>query len=591
MPGLIGFTRRRGDDDLDILRKMQEMIKHQSFYVDDPLFSDPHLCATRTHKAIVQKEVQPFVDEGLHVWLKGEFYNQDKLVLASSSDARRLSDPAILARLYRENEDVSFLRQIDGIYSAVLYDAARKSVHLITDRYGFGYLYWTVQGGTLLWASEMKAFLAHSLFEPRIDPKTLNDFFGVGYPIESDSWFEGVKLVPPGTMLSWDLREEKLTERVYWSWADIHPLTGPADEHELAEELGRLWVNSVERRSNMGGNVGVTLSGGLDSRAIVAALPDFDYPIQSVTVGNPYCDDVRIARRVATRRGLGHHTYEIGEHNWFEHRLNAVWWSDGHYDIKHMHGCVVIDKIRELYDINISGVVGGTIMGSAYLTRANGDREEEFSQLSSRGRRFSPCMIQTIDDVFFHSRLPFADNELIELMISIPSELRMDYRIYKHMLLYAFPDLFRDIPWQKTGLTIDASKIRYKMKDMSDKISGKSKRIFRKIGVDVDNIKWFTGYNYHNYAYWIRQDPSRTIIDNILASPSALYPNFIDRELVGQAWSDHKEGRNRTRKIFQYLTFEVWLQQVFTGRYRDGLVEDHAHKRRTVTGRTEISVA
>lgn len=558
MPGLIGFTRRGGDGERAILERMQEMLWHQPFYIEDRIFGDAHLLATRTHKGIVQKEAQPFINDGVHVWFKGEFYNQDALLEDAGPGARGLSDPALLLRMYRNDRDFGFLRRIDGIYSAVLYDVGTKTVHLITDRYGLSYLYWTIQGDTLLWASEMKSFLAHPRFEPTIDRETLEHFLSAGYPYKSKTWFEDVELVPAGGVLSWELHEKRLRRRTYWSWSDIRPLTGPIDEEALTEEVGRLWIDSVRRRSGMGGGrIGLSLSGGRDSRAILAALPELGYPIHAMTVGNSHCDDVRIARKAADVRGAEHHVFHINGTNWLDLRKSGIWWSDGHIDLMHMHGCVVIDKLRQLYDINMSGIVA--LIGGDYV-------DNVADRLSTRGRRFAPSQVQTIDDIYFHSRLPFFDNALVERVLSIPGVYRADDKLYNRMLLQHFPSYYRRIPWQATGLPIGHHPIARRMKNISDYVSNFTARVMRKVG--FERLMYVDNRNFHNYPLWLRMEPGRSFVTAILESPSALYGEFVDRNEVLEKWQAHLSGRNRARRVCQALTFEIWLQQVYEGRFR-----------------------
>ena len=559
MPGIIGFTRREGDGDRTTLDAMQKMLRHQPFYVEDPVFSDPHVLATRTHKAIVQMDVQPIVREGIHVWLKGEFYNQHNLATRTSHATQRYPDAALLLHLYEVDKQFRFLERIDGIFSAVIYDSNSKSIHLITDRYGIGYLYWTVVGGALLWASEMKAFLAYPRFHAKIDPQTLAEFFRSGYPPLSKTWFDGVELVPSGTVLTWRIKEERLQQRKYWSWSDIQPLQEPIYEEEITEEIGQLWLDSVRRRSTMGDNrIGLSLSGGRDSRAILAAMPELKYPIHAITIGDARCDDVRIARRAANLKGATHHVFDLNGTNWLNLRTDAVWWSDGHLNLKHMHGCVTINKARELYDINLSGIVA--LIGGTYVGR-------EADILSTRGRRFAPCHVQAIDDVFFHSRLPFLDNAFVERVLAVPGKYRMNHSLYERMLLSRFPSFYRSIPWQETGLPIgESSPFRQKIRHLSKSVRRSALRAARKLGVENKNS--VDHRRFHNYEVWLREEPARQFIDKILTNPNRLYPEYIDGGMVLDDWKSHLAGRNLTNQVCQALTFEIWLQQVYEGAYR-----------------------
>ncbi|MFH1538499.1 MAG: hypothetical protein ABIH66_06045, partial [bacterium] len=203
MPGIIGFTNSGfiEPQSRKILKQMQSMITHDSYCVQDEIFCDAGVCATRSHINIIQTAPQPYSDSEIHAWLDGEFYNRNELCKNCSNAS---SDARILAALYKKNNDFSFLKDIDGFYSASLYDAARQKVFLITDRYGIRHVYWTVVNGNLAWSSEVKAFLALPEFSPGIDPGAVREFFGVGYLLEDRTWFENVKMLPSGTVMTWD---------------------------------------------------------------------------------------------------------------------------------------------------------------------------------------------------------------------------------------------------------------------------------------------------------------------------------------------------------------------------------------------------
>jgi len=149
MPGIVGFTTSAINkaDCKRTLQEMQELITHDRSYKKDELFCAEHMCATRSHTDIVDRAPQPYSESGIYVWLEGEFYNQAEL--SGRTGVASSTDPALLASLFRRSPDLSFLKNIDGIFSAVIYDSAQQKVYLVTDRYGLQYMYWTLHGGGL----------------------------------------------------------------------------------------------------------------------------------------------------------------------------------------------------------------------------------------------------------------------------------------------------------------------------------------------------------------------------------------------------------------------------------------------------------
>lgn len=560
MPGIVGFTIGSAveNDPQQILRKMQSLIHYQAFYIRDELFCDRNICATRSHTNIVQKQPQPYSDSGMSIWLDGEFYNQDDLTKHSLSEAP--SDPAILLSLFKQNTDFSFLKKIDGIYAAVIYDSLQQKIHLITDRYGLRHLYWTVHQGCLAWGSEVKSMLALPGFEPKIDHQAIEDFFSIGHLLGDKTWFEGVELLPSATVLTWDIVERSIQKQCYWSWDEIKSLTGKLDENEIADQLGKLFIDAVERQSREGELVGLPLSGGLDSRAVLSAMLDRGFSIHTNTFGKEGCDDIRIAEMVAKEAGVVHHIFKINSENWIGQRLSNIWWTDGQFNFEHMHTTVNSESLRDYYLIGMSGFLGDAVLGGSYL---KDKRFNFFEKLNNRGRRFIREGLRA-ENVFVHTRIPFFNTKLVEFTLSMPESMRMDSYIYNKMLLRMFPQFFQEIPWQQTGLPISSSELKLKIALLSRKVQYKLPVVLKKYFYPKS-----VNTHYVDYPAWIRQEPGRSLFESILHNPLALYPQYIQSNKVKKAWEMHLAGKKDcTEYLCLSLTFEIWLQQVFEAKYR-----------------------
>lgn len=562
MSGIVGFTfgsaSRLRNNANRVLGEMQGLITHQDFYVKDELFCDGYVCATRSHLNISQKRQQPYHELGMYVWLDGEFYNQgelcEQLVPVNSNDLELL-----LKLFLKSNGDFRFLEQIDGTYSAVIYDSNQKKIHLITDALGLRQLYWIVRDGCLVWGSEVKAMLALPNFHPKIDSRALDEFLSVGHLLGDRTWFEGVELLPSGTVLTWDIKQRSIKKQRYWWWDEIRPLAGRIDEGEVVEELGRLFIDAVNRRSRQGERVGLKLSGGCDSRAVLAAMPERGYPIHAVTFGKKGCEDIRIAGLAARARGATHHVVEINRRNWFILRVRGVWKTDGHLELLHMHDIGALPELKERFDILLSGRLASLSIGASYLGKSH---MNEIQKIQNRGRRFIKLANET-NDLYLASRSPFTDNNLVRFSKAIPIRLRRNAYIYHKMLLNTFPQYFRTIPWEAIGVPISWPTSIVRGIQFSQRVKQKLLRELSRVGFqDKDR------HNYADYTTWIRQEPARSFFGSNLNNPKALYPEFISRERVLTDWENHLKGWNRAAQLSRYLTLEIWLQQVFEGKYR-----------------------
>ncbi|CCF84306.1 asparagine synthase-related protein [Nitrolancea hollandica] len=593
MPGIVGYTSEAApiENRVHVVRAMQDLITHGNSYRKNDIFCDDYVCATRSHSDIIQQEPQPFHESGVYAWLDGEFFNHQEL--CNQVTQPTTNDAAILATLYQEFDDFTFLALIDGIYSAALYDSTRQKIHLISDRYGLRYLYWTVQAGSIAWASETKAMLALPTFKSVIDRQAIEEFMSLGYLLEDRTWFDGVELLSPGTVLTWDIQGQRLDcKRRYWSWHDIQPMNGKIDEREVASELGRLFVAAVERRSRATEKIGIHLSGGRDSRAILAAFPDYGHPIHALTFGTHGCDDVQIAATVAReKKSVIHHVFEIDRNNWLPPRVAGVWHTDGQFDLMHMHGIEATGVEAELWEITLDGFAGDMIGGESMLCKP-----EFFGRMASREAiaKIIGCRAELLNSVeeyaclptsdFFHMqncfrrlhrgginmalavqelRMPFMDNQLFCFAYSLPDSLRAKGRIYNRMLLQTFPNYFRSIPWSETGVPISWPGRLADATRFARRVKGRLTLEAARIGLSLASSSSYT-----DYPNWIRQEPARSFFRNLLLNRSPLYADYIPRTEVLQAWTRHMKGGNYASKLCRYLTLEIWLQQIFESKYR-----------------------
>ncbi len=588
MPGIIGIAEAVSSGaSAAAAAKMQDAITHIDFHVRDILFSDGKVSAARTHIGISNKQPQPFVRDGLHIWLDGEIYNREEV--ASNHSLTCSSDAELICGIFSDGSFMQALEEIDGFFSAAIYDSRERKIYLLSDRYGMRQLYFTADSKRIAWSSEVKSFLHLPGFSPVIDPQSVLYFTSVGYILDDKTWFKSVRLVPPGTVMKWDIKTGRIETRSYWWWDHIRRTEDKVNPDEAAEELGRLFISSVKRRCRENETVGLTLSGGLDSRALLAAIPDSADKLNAITFGSPGCDDIRIASEAARIRGAKHHVIEINSSNWIEKRLETIWRTDGQLNWLHMHAVIMMDRIRDLYKVNMNGFAGDLVLGGSYLTKdflAGGNRKnavaafmncppdllsgyDAFSSLSSSDFYFIQNRVRRFTyegtRVFLpltEQRKPFFDNKLIEFTYSLPDELRYKSRLYNKMLLMHFPEYFRTLPWQKTGLPISTPEDIVRAVVLARRVKNRAIRELGRTGIHIG-----TKQNYTDYANWMRSEPARPFITSVLEAPGSVYPEYVDKQKVLSLWANHLAGRDCQDKVALFLTFEIFLQQVFNGKY------------------------
>jgi asparagine synthase (glutamine-hydrolysing) len=356
MVGMAGFLHNGGPQTASLsLNRMGELLgEGPKIRLSQP-FLDGDGCCISASLSFVDR--QPYIAADLAVWFDGEIYDFGEF---KTDINLHESTTAIVAALYRRH-GLRWLKRIDGNFAATIYDRARMQLHLLNDRYGLRRLY-IRKGVNLVWASTLRSFLSAPGFTPRLDPMAVDEFFDLGYITEDRTWFKEVALLPSGSILTWNIRANAGKDIRYWWWDEIKLLGGRLNESEVADELGNLLVRAVERRVRPGERIGLELSGGLDSRAILAAMPNHGEVFRTFTFGVEGCADRVIAARAAAVRGAAIHQFSLDETNWLLPRFRGVWFTDGQSSLMHMHGIEATEVESALADIVLNGFLGDGVL-------------------------------------------------------------------------------------------------------------------------------------------------------------------------------------------------------------------------------------
>lgn len=229
---------------------------------------------------------------GLTVAVSGEIFDCRNLGGSAASNAAEL-----ILRLYRD-QSLDRLADANGQFAAVLHDAARHRFLLITDRLATVPLHiWRDERG-LLFATQLYVLLGNSRIPPRSDPAALAQLFTLQRTMADVTPVAGVKALPAATILQIDPGGTE--SRSYWQLRWRRP---DYTRTEGAERLAHA-LRAALRRQADGDDVGLLLSGGLDSRLVLAAATR--KPLCWTTAsfeGNP---ELAIAREVARLGGASH---------------------------------------------------------------------------------------------------------------------------------------------------------------------------------------------------------------------------------------------------------------------------------------------
>lgn len=217
----------------------------------------------------------------------GEVYNFKELRIELESIGHRFhssTDSEVVLKALAEWGEQALTR-FNGMFALALWDKSERRLMLARDRYGIKPLYYAWVGSTLLFASEIKAIIASSLYRTRMDKEGLLEYMTFQNFFTDRTLFEGVHLLPAGSSLTFTPRNAKSAAPVqYWDFNFSEPEQA-RDEREYIEELDRLMVQAVSRQLVSDVDIGAYLSGGMDSGTVTAlAARELPY-IKSFTCG------------------------------------------------------------------------------------------------------------------------------------------------------------------------------------------------------------------------------------------------------------------------------------------------------------------
>ncbi|CCG40383.1 asparagine synthase (glutamine-hydrolyzing) [Magnetospirillum molischianum] len=248
----------------------------------------------------------------------GEIYNFKELREDLEQRGHRFRtrcDVEIIVHLYEEYGP-GCVSRLNGQFAIALYDRTRHALLLARDHVGIAPLFHTRIEGAVLFASEIKALLAHPAVRPTIDPAGLDQILTFPGLVSPTTMFAGIEALPPGHYLYVEAGRPAIPT-CYWDLD--YPELGEADpvrpDSYYSERVEDLLLTAVRRRLNADVPVGFYLSGGLDS-SLIGAMTRVVQPQQrlhsfSITFPEADIDERRYQRAMADHLGSLHHEAEF----------------------------------------------------------------------------------------------------------------------------------------------------------------------------------------------------------------------------------------------------------------------------------------
>lgn len=244
----------------------------------------------------------------------GEVYNFRDLrddLLQSGVRLKSQSDTEVILELYAR-EGASCVRRLDGMFALAIWDTRDETLFCARDPLGIKpFYYWQVED-KFAFASEVRALLQSELAPRRLDFAALHGYLVYGAVQEPETLVAGIRSLPAGHTLTWSRNKTQLDS--YWELKFDDPRPELQDYEQALLQTRRALDDSITRHFVSDVPVGIFLSGGIDSTAVLAlAHAQGVAPLQTFCIGfeQRELDESDLAQRTADHFKTEHHSWRM----------------------------------------------------------------------------------------------------------------------------------------------------------------------------------------------------------------------------------------------------------------------------------------
>lgn len=383
---------------------------------------------------------QPLCLYNKYLICNGEIYNYKQLCYENDFDYQTSSDCEIIIHMYRKYGIDKTIKSLDGVFAFVLYDNDTKELYVGRDPIGIRSLYYAYENGDISFCSEAKS---------------LTDLF------------KSVEQFPAGHYWDGDLV-------CYYDYK--YNIIRDRSEEEVCLELKRLLTKAIDKRMMADRRVCTLLSGGLDSTLVTALVKKYypDYGLDTYAIGLEGSVDLYYAKKASDELKTRHFEVIVSEDDFLDAIEKTIY------------------QIESFCTTSVRASVGNYLISMFIKQRGRHERDVEYDfkesgdtvvfcgdmsdeifasyrgfQKADTSDNFFVENVKLVKDVRFfdvlrsdksisgaglEARVPFADKEFVNYVMSIEPELKMfdDTRMEKYLLRKAFEDELSDeILWRR----------------------------------------------------------------------------------------------------------------------------------------------
>ena len=369
MPGIVGLITKRPREWAEPqLVRMVQALRHETSYVTGTWVNESlGIYAGWAIRRGSFSDGMPVSNERGDVVLVfcGEDYPEPGTACRLKAEGHRFNEdgPDYLVHLYEENQD--FLARLNGRFQGLLIDRTAATATLFNDRYAMQRMYYHESAQDFYFAAEAKAILAVRPELRTIELQSLGEYVACGCVLENRTLFKGIRVLPPAS--AWVFRHRAIERKSSYfrrqDWENQEPL----DSESYYQQIREVFSRNLPRYFSSKERIAVSLTGGLDTRMIMAWQTSLPASLPCYSFGGMFrdCQDVIMAREVARACGQPHEVIPLGEEflSRFSHYAErTVYLTDGCVDVNHSPDLYVNERAAEFAPVRMTGNYGGEVL-------------------------------------------------------------------------------------------------------------------------------------------------------------------------------------------------------------------------------------
>lgn len=602
MPGIAGLITKKPREEAEReLRRMVESMRHEKYYATGTWIDESlGVYVGWTARVGSFSDRMPLRNERGDIVLTfsgEEFPGAETLSdLRAKGHEFAVSGASYLPHVYED--DPAFPISLNGRFHGLLADRSRGEATLFNDRYGMHRVYYHEFPDAFYFAAEAKAILEVRPELRQMDPRGVGEFVGCGCAMEGRTVFSGIRVMPGGS--KWMFRKGGMQKDRYFKPEDWENQSRLEPE-QFYEELREVYSKNLPRYFGGNERIAMSLTGGLDTRMIMAWQKSAPGTFPCYTFGGMFrdCYDVTLSRRVASMCGQRHQVIPTGLEflNQFDHYARrAVYLTDGCVDVSRAPDVYINEIAREIAPVRMTGNYGGEVLRRVRTFKPEGrapglfqpefvayiDQTSETYRENLKGNAVTFALFKqipwnhygtlAIEESRLSLRSPFLDTDLVRTVFRAPNASLDSDEVSFRLIGDGHKELLQ-IPTDRGllgGRGRLAGAAHHKFLEFLFKAEYAYDMGMPQWVAKIDHQfsafhleRLFLGrHKVFHFRVWYRDALANYVREVLLDSRSLSRP-YLERKGVEKMLLGHLKGnRNNTNDIHKVLTLEL-LHQIF----------------------------